>query len=200
MVSSLVGVRVVEMDEWLAEKFASCSWTGWYCYSDMPPDGKVYCRAGKCKGIVFWNDTVSVWLVHSVPGWPVEMPIEPLPVTPVQHAFGFWMGPRERLSRIESQIDLMGAKVYLGQRSTLYAISNVATLQRIILDKHTDHLAKNALWTRDIHESMGPHVKHRDGWVMSDNWLGIGSDSGYLMCYDMRLVLLFNRVHSPNGC
>lgn len=200
-VSSCVGVRVVLVDEWLAEKFAHHSWTGWYCYSDMPPDGKTYRHAGKCKGVVLWNESESAWLVHNVPGWPVEMPIESLPISNEQRALGFWMGSRDRLSKIESQIDLMSAKVYLGKRSMLYGISGVSTLQRIILDKQTDHLAKNKLWTRDIHESMGPDVILYDGWAMiGTKWVGVGSDSGYMMSYDVELVRCFTQEHFQNEC
>jgi hypothetical protein len=193
---SLVGIRVVGVDDWLADKFATRSWTGWYCYSDLPPDGKSYPYAGKCKGVVLWNDTEAAWLVHSVPEWPVEMPIESLPISKDQRVLAFWMGARDRLPKIESQIDLMGAKVYLGKRSLMYGLSGVATLQRIILDKQTDHVAKNKYWTRDIHESMGPNVEIHNGWVSTKKWIGIGGENGYLMCYDPSLVHFLN-VNSP---
>jgi hypothetical protein len=195
--------RSADIDAWLAETLRRQSWTGWYCYNDDPPRGGASRYYGHCKGIVLWNDAVAGWLVHSVPKWPVAMPIEKLPEAdaPFGHSFAFWSGSRERLSKIESQIDLMGAKVYLGRRSAICATMAVATLQRVMLDAQTDHLAKNKLWARDMYESLGkcsvrsrasledtqvvqnvvhlrlpgwdPHAD-RSMWAVSESWVCVG--------------------------
>ena len=151
----------VDIDEWISTAFRTQQWTGWYCYSDHPPPRPGF-RAprppdGQCKGIVLWNAMASAWLVHSVPDWPAAMPLESVPETHLAraHCFAFWSGDADRLGKIESQVDLMGAKVYLGKRSVLCGVPRVATLQRVILDDTTDHLAKNKLWDRDLYECMG---------------------------------------------
>ena len=151
---------VPDLDAWIASALDG-RWTGWYCYNDAPPPrpGRPVPRVvvSACKGIVLWNDALAVWMVHSVPGWPVGTPLQRVPSSAVPTAsFAVWRGDISRLSRIEAQIDLMGATVYAGARSIVgVGVSRVAVLQRAILDKNTDHLACNAAWGRDMYESMG---------------------------------------------
>lgn len=150
----------IDIDAWMSSVLMSQGWTGWFCYNDDPPNPKgkpAQAYFGHCKGVVLWNDAVVGWLIHSVPRWPIEMPNEGFPAAdvPYGHSLAFWMGPRDRLEKIETQVDLMGAKVYAGKRSSIHAVLTVATLQRINLDAHTDHLAKNRTWGRDMYESLG---------------------------------------------
>ena len=146
----------VDIDAWLAAAFASVpNWEGWYCYGDKKRTPTSY-RAP--RGIVLWNRSSAAWLVHSVPSWPAISPLETIPFTEKAQCFAFWSGDIDRLIKIECQVDLMGSVVYIGTRSTLGTIPRIATLQRIILDRETDHLAKNALWDRDMYECMGPCI------------------------------------------
>lgn len=147
----------VEIDVWIARQLSKEAWDGWYCYNDVLKGKSVHEHFGRCKGIVFWNGKKTGWLVHSVRAWPVESPLETLPVCEMSkaHSFCFWVGAKDRLHKIEAQIDLMGAKVYLGTRSMIGRQTSIATLQRIILDKQTDHIAKNKYWDRDLYESLG---------------------------------------------
>lgn len=154
-----VATDSVESNEWLHRKFAVCDWSGWYMYNDDPPNnGKFqYVSDGHCKGIVLWNETRVGWLVHTVSGWPTEMPIEQLPddASTEGHSFAFWTGPRSILPKVEQQIDLMGGRVYAGKRSQITRRLHIGTLQRVKLDDQTDHVAKNKLWGRDVYQSLG---------------------------------------------
>ena len=154
--ASTQNFHIVDIDAWLAAAFASVpNWAGWYCYGDRKRAPTSY-RAP--RGIVLWNRSMAAWLVHSVPGWPTTSPLETIPFTEKAQCFAFWSGDIDRLIKIECQVDLMGSTVYIGTRSILGNIPRIATLQRIILDKETDHLAKNALWDRDMYECMGPCI------------------------------------------
>jgi hypothetical protein len=148
---------MMEIDVWISTQLSKEAWDGWYCYNDILKGKAVNEYFGRCKGIVLWNSSKTGWMIHSVPQWPVESPLEPVPACelPKAHSFCFWVGAKDRLPKIEAQIDLMGAKVYLGTRSVLCRQHGIATLQRIILDKHTDHIAKNKHWDRDLYESLG---------------------------------------------
>lgn len=147
----------MEINAWIAQQLSKEAWEGWYCYNDVLQGKAVNEYFGRCKGIVLWNANKTGWLIHSVREWPLESPLETLPLEELSraHSFCFWVGANDRLHKIEAQIDLMGAKVYLGKRSTLGRQTSIATLQRIILDKQTDHIAKNKYWDRDLYESLG---------------------------------------------
>lgn len=149
--------HIVNIDDWIAGSLTG-QWTGWYCYSDQPPSvPKPHSFAGHCKGIVLWNASRATWLVHSVPHWPHTTPLEPLPPSnaAMGHSFACWTGSADKLFKIEAQVDLMRAKVFLGTRSVLCTVPVIATLQRISLDSTVDHLAKNKEWQRDVYESLG---------------------------------------------
>lgn len=148
---------IMDIDDWISSVLQG-QWTGWYCYSDQPPSiPKPHSFVGHCKGIVLWNAIKVTWLTHSVPNWPVKTPLEQLPSASAAwgHSFACWTGGVTRLAKIEAQVDLMRAKVFLGARSVLCNVPVIATLQRIVLDPAVDHLAKNKEWQRDIYESLG---------------------------------------------
>ena len=150
----------VGIDAWIAGAFAAHRWTGWYCYNDEPPNAAsgsrgAAARWGGCKGVVLWTDSNVGWLVHTVPRWPARTPLETLPAFDRLHVFAWWTGEISRLPKIESQVDLMAARVYVGARSSIHSIPADPTLQRVILDSSTDHIAKNRLWGRDMFGSIG---------------------------------------------
>lgn len=98
--------RVVDVDAWIAEALATHQWTGWFCYD------------GPERGVVLWNSTRVGWLMHGVASWPSSQPAEILPAsaTDVGHAFAYWSGPIDVLPSIESLLDGMGVRVYLGRK------------------------------------------------------------------------------------
>lgn len=150
--------HIVDIDAWLAAAFASVpNWEGWYCYGDRKRAISTAAHRAP-RGIVLWNRSTAAWMIHSVPGWPTISPLETIPFTDKAQCFAFWSGDIDRLIKIECQVDLMGSVVYIGTRSILGTIPRIATLQRIILDREIDHLAKNALWDRDMYECMGPCI------------------------------------------
>jgi len=165
----------INIDAWISDRLRR-QWTGWFCYNDS---GKSQAHVGRCKGIVLWNATVAAWLVHSVPGWPVTSPLEPLPESEKAygHSFAWWCGDVGKLQKIEMQIDLMGARVNAGKRLMMYSTPACGTLQRVILDATTDHVAKNRAWGRDLYESLGPcrvHETDTSIWAVGDGWVFFG--------------------------
>jgi hypothetical protein len=163
----------VDIDSWMAGVLGTHAWTGWFCYNDSILQRRDVPTSGECKGVVLWNDAAVGWLVHTVPWWPVDGPLETFPAAELDqgHSFAWWCGTAAKLPKIEAQIDLMGGRVYCGRRLMLYDIPQHGTLQRIILDPTTHHVAKNRTWGRDVYESLGRCVSVQTHWAVGDDWL-----------------------------
>lgn len=163
------------IDDWIATVMAG-DWTGHFVYNDEPAGEEPASGGGHCKGVLVWSDDAAGWLIHSVPCWPAQMPVDAIRVNETHFGQSFvWLKlERDALPGVFRQLRLMRANPCFSQGSDdmwspmKRAPPVSARINSIELAPGVTHVSKHPKWGQDIFEQLCDTF---GGPCLAETWL-----------------------------
>ena len=144
---------------YIAADIESGSMKNWLAYNDEVAGENVSSSHGHCKGVLAWNDTELVWLVHSCPKYPeTPQPTFRVPENALVYGQSFvcLRLPSSYLVPVIGHLRIMNAYVYAFEGNAKATYDEVATPStEFDIIRFTDtvwHVAKGKAWNKDFYE------------------------------------------------
>ena len=127
-----------------------------HIYNDQVTSSRISSTKAHAKGVLLWNDAEIMWLIHSVPKWPLSISSTSLPDSGILYGQSFieLKFPINHLESILNHLSIMNVNIYFSMLTNNRPQENVNTL---ILDEYSlsetiSHVAKSRKWKHDLYD------------------------------------------------
>jgi hypothetical protein len=125
-------------------------------YNDQVANKKA-CASSKAhaKGVLMWNDSSIMWLIHSVPKWPMSCRVLDLPLSGIIYGQSFVQVnmPICHLNNVLYHLRIMNVNIYNenGNNEQSLNIHNIH-IDQYFITPTLSHVAKSYKWSKDIYD------------------------------------------------